>query len=72
LQRSGEVRVTIDQAREDRFAAPVVDVGVRIAPQDLLARPDRGNRVAHHRDRGIILDGVGVDDRCIAEDDRPS
>ena len=48
LERRREVGVTVDQAREERLAAPVVDVGVRIRPR-APRRSDRSPRFCRLR-----------------------
>ena len=70
-KRRGQVRVAVDQAGEERLAAPVVDIRVRIALEDLIGRADRRDLVADNGQRHVVLHGVGVDDGRVAEHDRP-
>src|SRR4029079_10496204 len=62
LQRGGEMRVTVDQPGEERFAAAFVDLGVRVGPENRVGRTDGGDRVADHGQRDVVLDGVDGDD----------
>jgi hypothetical protein len=66
------VGVTVDEAREQRLSAAVVDVGVAISPENRVGGADRHNRVAFDRERDIVLDGVDVDDGGVGEDDGPA
>ena len=63
------MRVTIDQAREQGLAPSVVDLGLRVRLEDRVGGPDRRDRVAFDRERHIVLNGIGVHDRRMREDD---
>ena len=69
LERRREVGVTVDEAREERLASPVVDVGVGIRPEDRVGRADRRDPVACDRERHVVLNGIDVHDGRVSEDD---
>ncbi len=66
------VGVTVDEAWEQRLTASVVDVGVRIRPEDRVGGADRHDLVALHRERHVVLNGIDGDDGCMSEDDGPA
>ena len=70
-ERCAEMRVAVDEAREQRLAAAVVDLGLRIRLQDLFGGPDRRDAAAHDRQCDVVLNAVDVDDRGVGEDHRP-
>lgn len=72
LQRRGQMGVTVNQSRKQRLAASVVNVRIRVGPEDLIRRPDGGDGIADHGQRHVIPDRVGVDDRGVAENNRPA
>ena len=67
-ERLREVRVAVDQAGEQRLAAAVVDLGVGIRLEHLVGRADRGDRVAGHRQRDVVPNGIDGDDRGVGKD----
>ena len=56
------------EAGKDRLVASVVDVGVGILLEDLGGWTNRGNLVAHHRERHVVLNGIGVHHRRVRKD----
>ena len=71
LEDRGHVRVAVDQARQQRLAAAVVDLGVRILPEDLSVGPIAAI-LSPNRERHIVVHRIGVDDRRVGEDDGPA
>ena len=71
-ERRAEMRVTVDEARDERLAAAVVDVGVGILLEDRIGRPDRRDAIALHRQRDVVLHAIRVDDRRVRKDDGPA
>ena len=63
------MRVTVDQARKQRFPATVINVGVRRGPQNRVGWTDGGNRVAVDGERDIVLNRVNADNGRVREDD---
>src|SRR5688572_32925292 len=68
-ERRTEMRVTVDEARNERLAAAVVDVGVGILLEDRIRSPNRRDAIALHRQRDIVLHAIRVDDRRVRKDD---
>ena len=53
-EHRAHVGMAVDQAREKRLAASVVDVGARMRLEDLVGRTDRRDPVAFHRQRHVV------------------
>jgi len=69
---SGHVRVTVDEAGEQRLSPAVVDVGVPIRSENRVGGADRHDSVALDRQRHIVLNGIDGDDRGVSEDHSPA
>ena len=65
------VGVTVDEAREERLAAPVVLLGVGIVAEHLIGGADCRDPVALDREGHIVLYGIGVGDGGVREHDCP-
>ena len=66
------MRVTVDQAGQQRFAAPVVDLGVAVAREDCVGWTNRANPVAFDGQSVVVMSGVGGDDGRVRKDDGPA
>jgi hypothetical protein len=63
------VRVAVDQAGEQRLAAPAVDLGAGIRLEELIGGSNRRDPVAIHRKRDLVAHGIRRDDRGVGKDD---
>ena len=61
--RRAQMGVAVDQAREERLAAAVVDLGLGILLENLVGRPDGRDDAALDRQRDVVLGAVDGDDR---------
>ena len=68
-ERRRKMRVTVDEAGEQRLAAAVVDLGLRIGLQNLVGRADGRDSVALDRQRHVVAHGVHGHDGRLREDD---
>ncbi len=64
------MRMAVDQTREQRLSAAVVDLGAAILLEDRVRRTDRRDSVALDRERHVVLHAVHVHDGHVGEDDR--
>jgi hypothetical protein len=71
-ERRCEMRVTVNQARDQSFSASVVDLGVGKRLENLVGGAYCYDLVALDDERDVVLNGIGVDDACMREDDRPA
>ena len=67
-----EMGMTVNEAREDGLPSSVVDLGLGIRFKDGVGRADRHDLVAFDRERHVVLNGIGVHDGCMREDDGPA
>ena len=66
------MRVTVDEARHDRLAAAVVDVGSGILLENRVRGADRDDAIGLHGERNILLNRVGIDHHRVGEHDDPA
>ena len=62
--------VAVNEAGEERLAAPVVDLGLGIRLEDLVGGADRRDPAGVDRERHVVLNVVDSHDGCMREDDR--
>jgi hypothetical protein len=64
--------VTVDETREEGLPPSVVDLGSGMRRQDGVGWTDRRDPVAFDRERDVVLNGIGVHDGGMSEDDGPA
>ena len=65
------MRVAVDQAGQQRLAAPVVDLGLWILREHLRRGPDGGNPIADHGERHVVAHLVHGHDGGVGEHHGP-